>query len=47
MKAFSEAAGREDGAAVIEQFAVIQNNCLRCHQAFRETIQQHFYNKRQ
>lgn len=41
----SEAAGREDGAAVIEAFAQIQNNCLGCHQDFRQSVQEHFYGK--
>lgn len=40
----SEAAQREDGTVVIEAFAQIQNNCLGCHQNFRQPIQSHFYN---
>jgi cytochrome c556 len=44
-KTLSEAAQREDGTAVIEAFSHIQNNCLGCHQNFRQPVQAHFYDK--
>ena len=33
--ALGEAAGREDGEAVISSFAQLQRGCLGCHQRFR------------
>lgn len=40
-----ESAAREDGYAVIADFATLQNTCLMCHQRFRKSFQEHFYGK--
>lgn len=45
-QALGQAATREDGPAVISAFAKLQNNCLACHQGFRESFLEHFYDKR-
>ena len=42
----SEAAAREDGYAVIADFATLQNSCLMCHQHFRKPFKAHFYGER-
>ena len=41
-----EAATRNDGQAVIAHFAKVQQSCLACHQGFRKSFQDHFYEKR-
>ena len=41
-----EAAKRGDGQAVIANFAKVQQSCLACHQDFRKSFQEHFYEKR-
>lgn len=38
-----EAAERDDGQAVIVAFSRVQQNCLACHQSFRQSFRQHFY----
>ncbi len=40
-----ESAAREDGYAIISDFATLQNTCLMCHQSFRKKFQEHFYGK--
>lgn len=45
-RTLSEAAVREDGYAVIADFATLQNSCLMCHQHFRESFKEHFYGER-
>lgn len=45
-EAMGEAARRGDGQAVIESFAKVQQGCLACHQSFRKSFQEHFYEKR-
>ena len=40
-----ESAAREDGYAIISDFATLQNTCLMCHQIFRKNFQEHFYGK--
>lgn len=45
-KALQQAAERGDGSAVISSFAALQNNCLGCHQGFRQKVVEHFYDKR-
>ncbi len=44
-RVLGEAAAREDGYAVIADFAALQNTCLMCHQSFRKPFQAHFYGK--
>lgn len=44
--AMGEAAQRSDGQAVIAAFAKVQQNCLACHQGYRKSFMQHFYEKR-
>lgn len=44
--AMSAAAKRGDGQAVIQAFAKVQQSCLACHQNFRKSFQEHFYEKR-
>ena len=44
-RTLSEAAAREDGYAVIADFATLQNTCLMCHQRYRESFREHFYGK--
>ena len=44
-RVLGEAAAREDGYAVISDFATLQNTCLMCHQSFRKSFQEHFYGK--
>ncbi len=39
----TESAARGDSAAVLADFSSLQKTCLTCHQAFRETVQEHFY----
>lgn len=42
-RTLSETAARQDGYAVIADFATLQNTCLMCHQRFRESFKAHFY----
>ena len=44
-RVLGESAAREDGYAVIADFATLQNTCLMCHESFRKSFQQHFYGK--
>ena len=44
-RVLEESAAREDGYAVIADFATLQNTCLMCHQRFRKLFQEHFYGK--
>ena len=44
-RVLGEAAAREDGYAVIADFATLQNTCLMCHQSFRKPFQKNFYGK--
>ena len=44
-RVLGEAAVREDGYAVIADFATLQNTCLMCHQRFRKSFQEHFYGR--
>jgi cytochrome c556 len=44
--AMGDAAGRGDGQAVIGAFAQLQQSCLGCHQNYRTTFVDHFYEKR-
>jgi len=39
----AEIAKQENGQAVISAFSVLQNNCLSCHENYREKFQAHFY----
>ncbi len=41
-----DAAARSDGQAVIAAFAKLQQSCLDCHQNYRTTFIDHFYEKR-
>jgi cytochrome c556 len=41
-----KAATRSDGQEVIATFAKVQQSCLACHQGFRKSFQEHFYDKR-
>lgn len=43
--AMGEAAKRNDGQAVIASFAKVQQGCLNCHQSFRKSFMEHFYEK--
>ena len=45
-RVLERSAAREDGYAVIADFATLQNTCLMCHQCFRKSFQEHFYGKR-
>lgn len=38
------AAEREDGYAVIDEYSTLQKTCLACHQRFRKSFQEYFYN---
>ena len=42
-RVLEESATRDDGYAVIADFATLQNTCLMCHQRFRKSFQEHFY----
>ncbi|MHB1236836.1 MAG: cytochrome c [Gallionella sp.] len=42
-RVLQQAAVRSDGQAVISSFAMLQNNCLACHQSFRKPFLEHFY----
>lgn len=44
--AMGEAAKRNDGQAVIANFAKVQQSCLGCHQSFRKSFVEHFYGNR-
>jgi cytochrome c556 len=44
-RVLGESAAREDGYAIISDFATLQNTCLMCHQSFRKKFQEHFYGK--
>ena len=44
--ALGESATREDGYAVISDFATLQNTCLMCHQSFRKQFIEYFYGSR-
>jgi cytochrome c556 len=41
--AMKQAATRGDGKAVIQSFARVQESCLGCHQAFRKSFVEYFY----
>ena len=45
-RVLGESAAREEGYAVISNFATLQNTCLTCHQSYRKSFQEHFYGKR-
>ncbi len=45
-RVLGESATREDGYAIISNFATLQNTCLMCHQHFRKSFQEHFYGNR-
>jgi len=45
-RVLGESAAREDGYAIISDFATLQNTCLMCHQRFRKSFQEHFYGNR-
>ncbi len=45
-RTLSESAAREDGYAIIANFASLQNDCLMCHQHFRQSFKTHFYGTR-
>ncbi len=38
-----QAALDNDGSRVISSFSKVQNNCLACHQEFRDRFKTHFY----
>lgn len=40
-----QAAADQDGSAAIVAYAALQQQCLNCHQAFRESFTAHFYAK--
>lgn len=40
------AATQDDGQAVIDSFARVQQSCLACHQSFRKPFQRFFYEQR-
>lgn len=42
-KKLGEVASNQDGYAVIATFATLQNSCLACHQSFRKSFKEHFY----
>ncbi len=42
--ALGKAATEKDGYKVITAFSILQNTCLTCHQNFRKSFQEHFYN---
>lgn len=44
--ALGEAATRGDGQEVIVAFGKVQQRCLACHQEYRKSFQEHFYEKR-
>lgn len=44
--AMGDAAKRGDGQAVITAFSKTQQNCLACHQSFRQSFVEQFYGKR-
>ncbi len=44
--AMGEAAALGDGQAAITNFSKVQQGCLACHQGFRKSFQEHFYEKR-
>ena len=44
--AMGDAAKRNDGQAVIAAFSKAQQSCLACHQSFRGSFIQHFYEQR-
>ena len=44
--AMGQAATRNDGQAVITAFANVQQSCLACHQGFRKSFSEHFYEQR-
>lgn len=41
--AMAVAAASDDGKAVIQSFARVQESCLGCHQAFRKPFVEYFY----
>ena len=45
-RVLGESSVREDGYAIISDFATLQNTCLMCHQRFRKSFQEHFYGNR-
>jgi cytochrome c556 len=40
------AAMQEDRTEVISAFATLQESCVTCHQSFRKSFQEHFYEQR-
>lgn len=44
--AMQQAAARNDGKAVIQSFARVQESCLGCHQGFRKSFVEHFHEAR-
>lgn len=42
-QAMGEAATRSDGQAVIAAFARLQESCLTCHQNYRKSFKEYFY----
>ena len=40
----SQVAIEKDGLKVISEFSTLQNTCLACHQSFRQSFLEHFYN---
>ena len=43
--ALARSAKRGNGEDAIASFAKLQSSCLACHQAFRQSFQEHFYGK--
>ena len=44
-KELVSAASQQDARNVIRTFARLQSTCLDCHQNYRQTFQQHFYDQ--
>lgn len=42
-KKLGQLAATQDGNSIIDQFTVLQKNCLACHQTFRDSFKEHFY----
>jgi len=40
------AAAQQDRTEVISAFAILQESCVTCHQSFRKSFQEHFYEQR-
>jgi cytochrome c556 len=45
-RALEQVAARNDGQGVITAFANLQSSCLACHQSFRQSFVEHFYEQR-